>query len=56
MQTLLRPAFLNQWDLAGQVVETFGLEAKKFNDTHTHIILQKLSLRDIERLVENVDD
>lgn len=56
MQTLLRPAFLNQRDFAGQVVETFGIEAKKFTDTQTHTILQKLSLRDIERLVENVDD
>jgi len=39
LQTLLRPAFLNQWDFAYQVVETLGLEAKKFTDTHTHIML-----------------
>jgi len=34
LQTLFRPAFLNQWDFACQAVETFGLEAKKFTDTH----------------------
>lgn len=56
MQTLLRPAFLNQWDFAGKVVETFGLEPKKLTDTHTHIIMQKLSLRDNERLAEIFDD